>query len=53
MVVKQEVEHSQIQGPMDLMTVNFLGCHEILKVLVVGPDLYWMGYSFQEVPPLF
>ena len=52
MVVKQEVKPSQIQGPMGLTMVKFLGCHEI-KVLVVSPDLYWMGRSFQTVSPLF
>jgi len=45
-VVKQEVEPSQMQGPVGLTTVKFLGHHEILEVLVVGPDLYWMGRSF-------
>jgi len=45
-VVKQEVEPSQMQGPTGLTTVKFLGRHEILKVLVVGPDLYRMGRSF-------
>jgi len=53
MVVKQEVKPSQMQGPTGLTTVKFLGCHEVLKVLVVGPDLYQMGRSFQEVPLLF
>jgi len=52
-VVKQEVEPSQMQRPMGLTTVKFLGCHEILEVLVVSPDLYWMGCSFQEVSSLF
>jgi len=45
-VVKQEVEPSQMQGPMGLTTVKFLGYHEILEVLVVSPDLYWIGRSF-------
>jgi len=40
MVVKQEVKSSQMQGPMGLTMVKFLGRHEILKVFVVGPDLY-------------
>jgi len=40
------VTPSQIQGPTGLTTVKFLGCHEILEVLVVGPDLYQMGRSF-------
>jgi len=38
---------------MTLTTVKFLGRHEILEVLVVSPDLYWMGRSFQKVPLLF
>jgi len=48
-VVKQEVEPSQMQGPAGLTTVKFLGRHEILKVLVIGLDLYQMGCSFQKV----
>jgi len=51
--MKQEIESSQMQGPTGLATVKFLGHHEILKVLVVGPDFYRMGHSFQEVPLLF
>ena len=51
-VVKQEVESSQMQGLMHLMTVKFLGHHEILKVLVVGPDFHQIGCSFQKVSPL-
>jgi len=45
-VVKQEVEPSQMQGPTGLTMVKFLGHHEILEVLVIGSDLYWMGRSF-------
>jgi len=45
-VVKQKVKPSQMQGPTGLMTVKFLGRHEVLEVLVVGPDLDWVGYSF-------
>jgi len=52
-VMKQEVESSQMQEPMSLVMVKFLGCHEILEVLVVGPDFHWMGCAFQKVPPLF
>jgi len=52
-MVKQEVKPSQMQGPTSLTTVKFLGRHEILEVLVVSPDLYQMGRSFQEVPLLF
>ena len=39
-VVKQKVEPSQMQGPISLIAVKFLGYHEKLKILVVGPDLY-------------
>ena len=39
-VIKQEVESSQMQRPIHLMTVKFLGRHKILEVLVVGPDFY-------------
>jgi len=46
MVVKQEVEPSQMQEPMGLMTVKFLGCHEVLEVLMVSLDLDWVGCSF-------
>jgi len=52
-VVEQKVKPSQMQRPTGLTTVKFLGHHEILKVLVVGPDLYWIGCSFQEVLLLF
>jgi len=52
-MIKQEVESSQMQGPMSLATVKFLGYHKILEVLVVGPDFHQMGHSFQKVPSLF
>jgi len=52
-VMKQEVESSQMQEPTSLVTVEFLGRHEIFKVLVVSPDFHWMGHSFQKVPLLF
>jgi len=45
-VVEQEVEPSQMQRPTGLTMVKFLGRHEILEVLVVGPDLYWIGRFF-------
>ena len=51
--MKQKVEPSQMQGLIGLTTVKFLGCHEILEVLVVSPDLYWIGHFFQEVSLLF
>jgi len=51
-VMKQEVESSQMQEPTSLTTVKFLGYHEILKVLGIGPDFHQMDHFFQKVPPL-
>jgi len=33
--------------------VEFLSHHEVLQVLVVCSDFYWVSGSLQEVPPLF
>ena len=33
--------------------VEFLGHHEVLQVLVVCPDFYWVLGSFQKVPLFF
>ena len=33
--------------------VKFLSCHEVLQVLVVCPNLYWVLGSLQKIPPLF
>ena len=35
------------------MIVEFLSRREVLQVLVVCPDLYWVPGSLQEMPPLF
>ena len=48
-----EVKVSQVQRPMGLATIEFLSRHEVLQVLVVRPDFYWVLSSFQKVPPLF
>jgi len=48
-----EVEASQVQRPTGLATVEFLGHHEVLQVLVVCPDFYQVLSSFQKVPLLF
>ena len=52
-VMKQEVESSQMQGPMSLTMVKFFDHHKILEVLVVSPDFHQIDRSFQKVPPLF
>ena len=48
-----EVEASQVQRPLGLVTVEFLSRHEVLQVLVVRPDFHWVASSFQKVPLLF
>jgi len=35
-----------------LPLVQLLGCHEVLQVLVVHPDLTLMFRAFDKVPPL-
>ena len=48
-----EVKVSQVQRPTGLATIEFLSHHEVLQVLVVHPDFYWVPSSFQKVPLLF
>ena len=48
-----EVKASQVQKPLGLVMVEFLSRHEVLQVLVIRPDFYWVASSFQKVPPLF
>jgi len=52
LVVEGEVEPGEIQGPLRLMAVKFLGDAEILKVLVISQDLYGVLCIFQVVAPL-
>jgi len=52
-VVEGKVKVSKIQRPMGLIMVELFGYHEVLKVLVVYPDFYWMDYSFKKVSSLF
>jgi len=52
LVVEGEVEPGEIQGPLCLTAVKFLGNTEILKVLVISPDLYGVLCTFQVVVPL-
>jgi len=48
-----EVEASQVQRLLSLVTVEFLSCYEVLQVLVVRPDFHQVTSSFQKMPPLF
>jgi len=48
-----EVKASQVQRLTGLAMVEFLSRHEVLQVLVVHLDFYWVPGFFQKVPPLF
>jgi len=47
-----EVEAREVKRPSGLPLVQLLGCHEILQVLVVCPDLTLMFCALNKVPPL-
>jgi len=51
-VAEGEVEAGQIEGPSYLSAVQLSCGHEILQILVVYPDLYWMSSAFQEMSSL-
>ncbi|KAG6867966.1 hypothetical protein C0993_008953 [Termitomyces sp. T159_Od127] len=53
LVVQQEVKVGQVQRPLGLLTVELLGCPEVLEVLVISPNLKLMLGTLQEVPPFF
>ena len=53
MMNQLEVKASQVQRLMGLAMIEFLSRHEILQVLVVYLDFYWVPSSFQKVPLLF
>jgi len=47
-----KVEAREVKRPLGLPSVQLLGCHEILQVLVVHPDLTLMFCTLDKVPPL-
>jgi len=51
-VMECEVEAGEVEGPSGLPPVQLLGCHEVLQVLVIRPDLALMFRALDEVPPL-
>jgi len=51
-VVECEVEAGEVERPSGLPPVQLLGCHEVLQVLVVHPDLTLMFRALDKVPPL-
>ena len=52
-MVDHEVESGKVQRPPSLPPVQLLGRTEVLKVLVVRPNLKLAWGTFKVVPPLF
>ena len=52
-MVEHEVESGKVQRPPSLPLVQLLGCTEVLKVLVVRPNLKLAWGTFEVVLPLF
>ena len=52
-MVECEVKSGKVQRPPSLPPVQLLGCTEVLKVLVVHPNLKLAWGTFKVVPPLF
>jgi len=50
--VECELEVGEVEGPSGLPPVQLLGCHDILQVLVVRPDLALMFCTLDKVLPL-
>ncbi|KAG6876147.1 hypothetical protein C0993_005333 [Termitomyces sp. T159_Od127] len=53
LVVQQEVKVGKVQRPLGLSAIELLGCSEVLKVLMICPNLKLMLGTLQEVPPFF
>ena len=52
-MVEREVELGKVQRPLSLPLVQLCGCMEVLKVLVVHPNLKLAWSTFKVVLPLF
>ena len=52
-MVEREVESGKVQRPLSLLPVQLLKRTEVLKVLVVCPNLKLAWGTFKVVPPLF
>ena len=52
-MVEREVKSGKVQRPLSLPPVQLLGHTEVLKVLVVLPNLKLAWGTFKVVPPLF
>ena len=51
-MVECEVKLGKVQRPLSLLPVQLLGHTEVLKVLVVRPNLKLAWGAFKVVPPL-
>jgi len=47
-----QCEAGEVERPSGLPLVQLLGCHEVLQVLVIRPDLTLMFRALDKVPPL-
>ena len=52
-MVEHEVESGKVQRPLSLLPVQLLGHMEVLKVLIVHPNLKLAWGTFEVVLPLF
>jgi len=50
--VECKVEVGEVERPLGLPPVQLLGCHKVLQVLVVRPDLALMFRTLNKVLPL-
>jgi len=51
-MVHVKVEPGEVKRPTSLAAIEFLRCHEVLKVLVVCVDFKLVTSSFQEMAPV-
>jgi hypothetical protein len=51
-VMHPNVTSEEVQQPLGLKMIEFLCQHEVLQILVVGPNLKLVFCTFQEVLPL-
>ena len=49
--MEHKVKVGEIERPPGLPLVQLLGCHKILQVLVIHPDLTLVFCAFNKVPP--
>ena len=50
-MVECEVKVGEVERPSGLPLVQLLGCHEVLQILVICPDLALVFHAFDKVLP--